>query len=278
MLAMTQHPHAMACFHVCCFQCQHAAADAYLLVPLPYASTVACSLGTPIHTCAIPSTAMLLSGHTYSHLWYVQCRQVVAPGCTCLHACRVPALPHSDIGLHVYTHTVSQNWHMVLFTCLLYPRATTRSTGMLTCKPNGPAQTRVHMLVMSHCHQEVFVNVLCSSAATCSHQRWVPVPPCHVTGALVSLLAASYHHPTVTWAHLFACLLCPKSKCGSLTTPICTSSTCQGHRMAADACLSACVLIIPPGGLFSSVYTYIVFQCYHMVVWTHLLTCKLHPW
>lgn len=248
------------CWYPCLMPVLSHAAWAHLSTHVPYPALPCCYLGIPTHTCGMFSAAK------WWPLGIPVCMPAVFQHC------------HIVTSACMFIPTVSQNWHMVLFTCLLYSRATTRSTGMLTCKPNGSAQTRVHMLVMSHCHQEVFVNVLCSSAATCSHQRWVPVPPCHVTGALVSLLAASYHHPTVTWAHLFACLLCPKSKCGSLTTPICTSSTCQGHRMAADACLSACVLIIPHGGLFSSVYTYIVFQCYHMVVWTHLLTCKLHPW
>ena len=126
----------LICFHVCRFQCQHTAAEAYLLVPhlmavLPHAAWAHQPHTYHIQHCHVAIWAYLLT--------LVQSCQVVAPGYTCLHACHVPALPHGDISLHVHTHTVSQNCHMILFTCLLCPRATTWSTGMLACKPDGPA-------------------------------------------------------------------------------------------------------------------------------------------
>lgn len=83
------------CIHTCAMSQHHHAWAHLFLCVLTHGS-----LGIPIRTYVLSSTAILLYGHTYSHVRYVQCCKVVSPGYICLHACHVPALPHGGIDLH----------------------------------------------------------------------------------------------------------------------------------------------------------------------------------
>lgn len=173
MCTMSQHPHAMAWAHL----------FPRVLFPVPTHG----SRGMPVATPALCQCCHMQPGHTYSYTCHIQLCHFVMGTSTHTVVCLVPSsrgpwvylftcLPCSSTATWWHQHACSyphsvQNWHLVLFACLLCPRATTWSTGMLVCKPDGPEQTLVHMLVMSCHRQEVavahlFANVLCSSAAT----------------------------------------------------------------------------------------------------------------